>query len=96
MDRRNLIYSLILVVLVVALVTVGILVLRKRAAGPVLIPVGGSVGTDGPRPLPTDTKSLDSYTKAPAWKEGDPVPPEIPDNLEAPPSGDGDTEVPTP
>lgn len=80
MQRRTLIYSLILVILGIAIAIVVILILRKRAMGPeiVVIPstsptVNGQSGQAPPKGTETGdpTKPHDSYEVAPAWKEGD-------------------------
>jgi hypothetical protein len=69
MERRTLLYWIVLAMLLVALGVVGVLVLRKRAAPPVYVPVGGV--TDTKKTPPPESKPLESYVPAPAFKAGD-------------------------
>lgn len=79
MQRRTLIYSILLVILGIAIAVVVILILRKRAAGPeiVIIPSSGSPTSQTSQAPPKGTetgeptKPHDTYQTAPAWKEGD-------------------------
>ena len=79
MQRRTLIYSIVLAILGIAIAVVVILILRKRAAGPelVIVPSGGAPtaqsGQAPPKGTETGepTKPHDTYQTAPAWKEGD-------------------------
>lgn len=69
MERRNFVYWIILAVLVIALAVVGVLVLRKRAAPPAYVPVGGT--TSVPRQPPPESKALEDYVPAEPFKAGD-------------------------
>lgn len=73
MERRTVIYEIIIALLVVGLVVIGVLILRKRAG--MTIPPAVSSTPAAVRKLPTDTKPYASIPRAVPWKEGDPVPP---------------------
>ncbi|MFA5935875.1 MAG: hypothetical protein WC787_03415 [Patescibacteria group bacterium] len=69
MDRRNLVYWIILGVLITALAVVGVLILRKRAAPPVVIPIGGA--QNGTEKTPPKSKPLEDYVPARPYQDGD-------------------------
>lgn len=72
MERRNLIYWIVLIVLVAALGTVGVLILRKRSTALLPQPIGGA----GQKTvLPPGTRPIESYVPERPWQEGDaPIP----------------------
>lgn len=84
MQRRTLIYSIVLVILGIAIAVVVVLILRKRAAGPeiIIVPSGSPTAQTGQAPpkgtqTGEPTKPRDSYQKAVPWKEGDASPQSI-------------------
>jgi len=81
MEKRNVVYWIILCVLLVALATVGVLILRKRAQ-PVVVPIMQSSGLGTPNATPPESKSLDSYTPERPYQAGDPIP--VPESEEQP------------
>lgn len=86
MERRTTIYSLILVLLGIALVVVMVLVLRKRAALPSMKAVGQQ--QNGDRKVPPPSKPIESYIPERSLQEGDPVPPPT---YSSPPGGQGES-----
>jgi hypothetical protein len=72
MEKRNVVYWIILGALLVALVTVGILILRKRAS-PVVVPIVQPSGSGTPTAKPPGSKPLDSYTPERPFQPGDPI-----------------------
>jgi hypothetical protein len=65
MERKNVIYGIILGPLVVALLVVGVLILRKRSeVGSMPVGVTESL-------LPPGTRTIESYKPERPWQEGD-------------------------
>lgn len=71
MERRTVVYGTILTLLLVALATVGVLILRKRT---VLTNSSGITGAPVQKTFPTDTTPYESLKQEPAWKPGVPIP----------------------
>ncbi|MCI0479931.1 hypothetical protein L0Y59_05290 [Candidatus Uhrbacteria bacterium] len=69
MERSNIAYGIVLTVLVIALATVGVLLLRKRSSLPQaqIAPSGRTVTA------PTTTLPLDKHPFIRPWKVGDPA-----------------------
>ncbi|MFH2232246.1 MAG: hypothetical protein ABII13_03705 [Patescibacteria group bacterium] len=69
MERRNLIYYFILALLVIAIIFVGVLILRKRA----MVGLGpdGGLGRSPVVETVPGTRSLESTPTEEAWAEGD-------------------------
>lgn len=78
MERRNLLYGIILALLCVAITVVVVLILRKRA----MLPSGTTIQTTSVT-APAGTVLLKDTPKAQPWKQGDPLPPP-PENELAP------------
>jgi len=72
MQRRNLIYVIVLAVLCVAIVVVVVLILRRQASFPVVVPI--SSGRPAVVAAPSGTIPLKDTPYAKPWKEGDPIP----------------------
>jgi hypothetical protein len=74
MERKNIIMTGVLGALIIALVVVGVLILRKRSVGfGFQTPPPQAVQQTKVKP-PPGTRTIDSYVPERQWQEGDPVP----------------------
>ncbi|MBU1907811.1 hypothetical protein KKF59_01615 [Patescibacteria group bacterium] len=73
MERKNIIYGIILGTLITAIIVVGVLILRKRAE--VSLPFQTKSSVEAETQLPPGTRPIESYTPERPWQEGDaPIP----------------------
>ncbi|MBU1907593.1 hypothetical protein KKF59_00485 [Patescibacteria group bacterium] len=73
MERKNIIYGIILGALVAAILVVAVLILRKRAE--VSLPFRAKSAMESKTQLPEGTRPIESYTPERPWQEGDaPIP----------------------
>lgn len=71
MEKRTLVYWIILAILVIALGTVGVLILRKRASLPGTIGTGIQNQSGSAKKEPPKAKPIESYVPERPYQAGD-------------------------
>lgn len=83
MERKNIIYGIILGAMVAAILVVAVLILRKRAE--ISLPFQFKPSVEAESRLPPGTRPIGSYTPERPWQEGDaPIPMEEEPTIELP------------